>query len=162
MMRAQVRKHKAKARAAPALEEWYEIVHGPMMGVVVSDKGRALVTGIPSDEDVVTERDGLLMNLEGLACAPVNVAKAACYAWNGPPQPNSLGTVAFRNGDSKDRSFKNVFWTTITGKPFKYDLEIRHVNGDVHDNRIENLFHNEVPRVPAACWAVKHSGPSDA
>lgn len=160
-MRAQVRKLKAKARTTMP-EEWYEIVHGPMTGVVVSDKGRSLVAGVPSDEDTITERDGSLMNLEGLACLPVNVAKAACYAWNGPPQPNSLGTVAFRNGDSKDRSFKNVFWATVTSKPFKYDLDIRHINGDLLDNRIENLFHNEDPRLPVACWAVRHTGPLDA
>lgn len=158
-MRAQVRKLKAKARTT-ILEEWYEIVHGPMTGVVVSDKGRALVAGVPTDADVITERDGSVP--EGHACDPVNVAEAACYAWNGPPQPNSLKTVAFRNGDQKDRSFKNVYWSTVTGRAFKYDLDIRHVNGDIHDNRIENLFRNEDPRLPATCWAIKHNGPSDA
>lgn len=158
-MRAQVRKLKAKARIATP-EQWFEIVHGPMAGVVVSDKGRALVGGVPTDADVVTERDGSL--LTGLACDPVDVASAACYAWNGPPQPNAFGHVAFRNGDSKDRSFTNVYWATITGKPFKYDLEIRHVNGDVLDKRRENLFRNEDPKRPATCWAVKHTGPSDA
>ena len=160
-MRAHVRKTKAKARVVSAPEKWYEIVHGPMTGVVISDKGRALVAGVPTDDDIVTERDGSLMNLEGLACDPVNVAEAACYAWNGPPQPNGEKRVAFRNRDPKDKSFKNVFWATATGKPQVYDQEVRHVNGNLVDNRIENLYRNDDPRLPAACWAVKHPGPVD-
>jgi hypothetical protein len=160
IMRAQVRKLKAKARVVSTPEQWYEIVHGPMTGVVVSDKGRALVAGVPTDADMVTERDGSVP--EGMACDPVNVASAACYAWNGPPQPNAFGHVAFRNGDPKDRSFKNVYWATVTGKPQVYDTEIRHVSGDFLDNRIDNLFRNEDPRLPAACWAIRHNGPSDA
>lgn len=148
-MRAQFRTRNAKARVVSTPEQWFKIVHGPMTGVVVSDRGRALAT-----DD--TERDGSLMNLE-----PGDVAEAACYAWNGPPQPNAFRQVSFRNGDPTDRSFKNVFWATVTGKPQVYDLQTRYVNGDLLDNRIENLFRNEDPSVPAACWAVKHPGPTD-
>lgn len=115
-------------------EQWYKIVHGPMAGVVVSDRGRTLFG---------------------------SSAEAACYAWNGPPGPNAFGHVSFRNGDSNDKSFKNVFWATISGKPQVYDLEVRSINGDLTDSRPENLFLNENPQLPAACWAIKVQVPTD-
>lgn len=149
VMRAQVRKMKAKARAV-IVERWYELVYGPMAGAVVSDRGRALVNGVASEADVIV-----------VGGKEVSVAEAVCFAWNGPPQPHSFKRAAFRNGNPEDRSFENVFWATPAIAPMEYDLQIRHVNGDLLDNRIENLFMNEDPRFPAKCWAVPHPGPSN-
>jgi hypothetical protein len=67
-------------------EYWYRFVHGPYQDVVISRDGRVLDT----------DAHGTVR------------AKAACYAWNGPPQPGLSGDVVHKNGDTNDCSFENV------------------------------------------------------
>ena len=128
-------------------EHWYKIVYPPFVGVIVSDRGRVL------QDDPDRPEATFVFNGD-----EYDTAEAVCRAFNGPPQPNSLKTVAFKNGDRSDTRPTNVFWATKSGRPQVYDTEIRHVNGDLLDNRRDNLFLNEDPSEPPACWAIPFSG----
>jgi hypothetical protein len=120
---------------------FYTLIHGPLSGVIVSARGRILTVGY----EACTEEQR----------RPDLAAAAACYAWNGPPQPGLSGRVRHRNGDESDCSFGNVAWEGLA-PGFQYDTLVRHVNGVLHDNRISNLFLNRDQSKPATCWAVAY------
>jgi hypothetical protein len=107
---------------------WYRFVHGPYQDVIIGSDGKVL-------DDVA---HGHLR------------AKAACYAWNGPPQPGLSGEVVHKNGDTNDCSFQNVSWKGFDSD--NYDKYIRHINGNLTDNRIDNLYRNVNTHHPARCW----------
>jgi hypothetical protein len=106
-------------------EYWYRFVHGPYQDVVISRDGRVL------DTDAHGTCQSCMLRMER--------ATATWIIRRCSPQERRWMTVRSKMSLERVRSDD-------------YDRTIRHINGNLQDNRIENLHRHHDPFHPADCW----------